>query len=515
MDTLNKLCYTNPVTTIGHSGSDSCLTVHAGISHSENGGHPMAIQVSLKKNFIMNMLLTASSMIFPLITYPYVSRILLPEGMGRVAFVTSVVSYFSMVSSLGIPTYGIRACAQVRDSKEELTRTVHEIFIINACMTLIVYLFFFLAVFFVKQLHQEKALFLICGSTLFFNLIGMEWMYKALEQYQYITIRSVFFKAVSVVLMLATIHSRSDYVLYGALTILAGVGSNIFNFFHARKYISFRPGTKYNFRQHLTPILVFFAFSVATTIYTNLDTAMLGFFKGNIEVGYYNAAVKIKEILVAFVTALGTVMLPRISYYVKGGQIREFTSLVKKAMDFVLFSALPICVYFIFTADNSILFLAGDSFYGAIRPMQLIMPTLICIGITNIIGIQILVPLGKEKLVVLSTCAGAITDLILNALLIPEFAACGAALGTLSAEIIVLAVQLHFIRPVLPDLFEKVQYKKLLPALFLASCALCAVKPLLHMGLFFSLVVTALLFFSVYLLALLLLKYQFPLKKPC
>lgn len=146
--------------------------------------------------------------------------------------------------------------------------------------------------------------------------------------------------------MLATIHSKSDYVLYGALTILAGVGSNIFNFFHARKYISFRPGTKYNFRQHLTPVLVFFAFSVATTIYTNLDTAMLGFFKGNIEVGYYNAAVKIKEILVAFVTALGTVMLPRISYYVKGGQIREFTSLVKKRWILSFFRPADLCLFY-------------------------------------------------------------------------------------------------------------------------------------------------------------------------
>ena len=473
----------------------------------------MPAQVSLKKNFIMNILLTASSMIFPLITYPYVSRILLPEGMGRVAFVTSVVSYFSMVASLGIPTYGIRACAQIRDNKLQLTRTVHEIFFINACTTFFVYIIFLLAIIFVPQLRREKALFVICGSTFFFNLIGMEWMYKGLEQYQYITIRSVAFKAISVVLMLAMIHSESDYVLYGFLTILSGVGSNIFNFFHSRKYISFHLEKNYNFKKHLSPILVFFAFSVATTIYTNLDTAMLGFFKGNTEVGYYNAAVKIKEILVAFVTALGTVLLPRISYYVKEGLIDDFTVLVKNAMDFIFFAAAPICIFFIFMADSSILFLSGEAFHGAIQPMRIIMPTLICIGITNIIGVQILIPLGKEKLVVYSTCAGAVTDLILNCVFIPLFAASGAALGTLAAEIVVLGVQVYFIRNKLPGLFANIQYGKLLPALFFSSLILYIVKGNLHIGIFFTLVVTALIFFSSYLLVLFFLKYQFPFKK--
>lgn len=474
----------------------------------------MTVQVSLKKNFIMNMLLTASSMIFPLITYPYVSRVLLPEGMGRVAFVISVVSYFSMLASLGIPTYGIRACARVRDDRDELTRTVHEIFLINLCTTLLVYLFFLLAVFIVPQLKTEKILFIICGSTLFFNLIGMEWMYKALEQYQYITVRSIAFKALSVILMLAMIHSESDYIQYGILTILSSVGSNIFNFIHAKKYISFQRKKSYNFRRHLTPIFIFFAFSVATTIYTNLDTAMLGFFKGNTEVGYYTAAVKIKEILVAFVTALGAVLLPRISYYVNEGRIDEFRDLVKKAMVFILFSAAPICIFFIFMADDSILFLAGEAFRGAIQPMRIIMPTLICIGITNIIGIQILIPIGKEKLVVYSTCAGAVTDLILNCILIPRFAASGAALGTLAAEIVVLMVQIYFIRGKYPDLFFNIQYQKLIPALLVSSFGLYVAKKSLHLGHFFMLALTASIFFSIYLLVLFLLRYDFPFKKP-
>lgn len=474
----------------------------------------MANQVSLKKNFIMNILLTGSSMIFPLITYPYVSRVLLPEGTGRVAFVLSVISYFSMLASLGIPTYGIRACAQVRDNKAELSRTVQEIFLINAVTTFIVYLLFFLTLIFIPKLRQEKTLFLICGSTLFFNLLGMEWMYKALEQYQYITIRSIIFKAISVFLMLMTVRSKNDCLQYGGLTILSGVGSNLFNFFHARKFISFHVQKNYNFRKHLSPIFIFFAFSVATTIYTNLDTAMLGFFKGSTEVGYYNAAVRIKDLLVSFVTALGAVLLPRISYYVKMGQVEKFSILVKRALDFILFISVPVCIFFLFMADSSILFLAGDAFRNSIFPMQIIMPTLICIGVTNIIGVQILIPLGREILVVYSTCAGAVTDLLLNCIFIPRFASSGAAFGTLAAEIVVLIAQLFFIRNEMPDLFSGVQYKKLIPALAVSSVVLYFVKINLHTGNFLALVITSIIFFSIYLGTLFLIKYKFPLEWP-
>ena len=319
----------------------------------------MNFQTSIKKNFIMNVILTASSLIFPLITFPYVSRILLPEGTGRVAFVLSIISYFSMVASLGIPTYGIRACAQVRDDQEKLSQTVQEIFIINACMTGLVYIAYFLSILMVEHLRQEKTLFFLCGSTLFFNLIGMEWLYKALEQYQYITVRSLIFKVISVVLMFLMVRSPSDCIQYGFLSILADVGSNAFNFIHARKFISMAPRKHYNFRQHMKPILIFFAFSASVTIYKYLDTAMLGFMKGNQEVGYYSASVRITDLLVSFVTAPGAVLLPRISYYVKEGRLKEFSSLVHKALDLILFVSVPVCIYFEFMADSSIFFISG------------------------------------------------------------------------------------------------------------------------------------------------------------
>ena len=134
-------------------------------------------QKSLKLNVIMNMILTMSSFIFPLITFPYVSRILLPEGTGKVSFATSLISYFSMFAQLGIPTYGIRACAKVRDNRQELTRTAQELLIINLIMSVISYVVLFIAIAFVPRLQNEKTLYVIVSLTIILTSIGMEWLY--------------------------------------------------------------------------------------------------------------------------------------------------------------------------------------------------------------------------------------------------------------------------------------------------------------------------------------------------
>ena len=392
-------------------------------------------QKSLKLNFIMNAILTMSSFIFPLITFPYVSRILQPVGTGRVAFATSLITYFNMFAQLGIPTYGVRACAKVRDNREELTRTAHELLFINLFMSLLSYIGLGAALFFIPRLREEKALYLVISLTIFLSAVGMEWLYKALEQYTYITVRSITFKFAALIAMFLLVHEKDDYVIYGGITIFASSASNIFNWIHARKYIDRKWIGNYHIKKHLKAIFIFFSMACATMIYTNLDAVMLGFMKTDEDVGYYNAAVKIKTILVSIVTSLGTVLLPRVSYYVEHGQMDKFREISAKALNFVVLAAVPLMIYFMIFARYGIYFLSGSAYEGSILPMQIIMPTLLFIGITNILGIQILVPLGKEKIVLYSEIAGAVTDLILNTLLIPPYAYAGAALVTLASQI--------------------------------------------------------------------------------
>lgn len=267
---------------------------------------------SVKYNFIMNFILTATQFVFPLITFPYVSRVLGASANGKIAFASSVANYFMMIASLGIPTYGVRACAQVRDNNEKLSKTVKEIFLINMSMTILVMLTYIICIFTVPQFANNRILFVINGLNILLNMFGMNWVFQALEQYDYITFRSIFFKLISIVFMFLFVHQQQDYIIYGFITIFAAVGSYILNFIRIQKLINFKISGPFNIKRHLKPILILFAQSLAVSIYTNLDTVMLGFLKTDTDVGYYNAAIKIKTILLSLVTSLGNVLLPRI-----------------------------------------------------------------------------------------------------------------------------------------------------------------------------------------------------------
>ncbi len=460
---------------------------------------------TVKYNFLMNAILTGSSFLFPMITFPYISRVLLPEGVGRVNFATAVAYYFTMFAMLGAPTYGVRACARIRDDREKLSCVVQEILIINLIAGILVYGAFFCSVQMIPRLRQDSVLFYIMGTAIFLNLVGVEWLYKGLEEYSYITIRSVLFKLASIVLMLLFVRTQNDYVIYGTISLLANSGYNLLNLWNLKKYVSLYPIRHCNITRHLKPILLFFLMSVATTIYTNLDTVMLGFMKTDTDVGYYSAAVKVKNILVSLVTALGTVLLPRVSYYAEHHMEEAFIRICQKALNFVVVAAFPLTIYFILFAEESVVFLSGQSFYGAVLPMQIIMPTILFIGVTNVLGIQIMVPLGKEHLVFYSVLAGAAVNLIINLLCIPTMSSVGAAVGTLIAEGTVLIVQLLLLRNHMRMLVQSIAPGKLLAAIVCAVLSCIWVKQL-TLPVFFALFLSAALFFGIYGLILLLLR---------
>lgn len=460
---------------------------------------------SLRINFLMNALLTMSSFIFPLITFPYISRILLPVGSGKISFATSFVQYFNMFAQLGIPVYGIRICAQVRDNRKELTRTAHELLFLNILMGLISYIILGVLIVTVPRLRQERTLYIIISFTIVLTAIGMNWLYQALEQYTYITIRSIIFKIIAILAMFLLVHEQEDYVIYGAISIFAASASNICNFINIHKYIDLKFVGKYNIRRHIKPVLVFFAMSCATTIYTNLDTVMLGFMKTDEDVGYYNTAVKIKSILVSLVTSLGAVLLPRASYFIKQGNMSEFKRINKKALNFVLLVSCPLTVYFIMFAKAGIFFLSGKEFGGSILPMQIIMPTLIFIGVSNILGIQMLIPLGKEKIVLYSEIAGAAVDLIINALLIPRYASAGAAIGTVAAELVVVCFQAFALRNDIGQYFKGISYIKILIAV-VTSTVVCIWFTQVKWSNFSVLMSSGCTFFAIYGVVLLVLR---------
>ena len=397
---------------------------------------------SIQYNFIMNIILKMSAFVFPLISFPYVSRVLKASGNGKIAFAAAVVNYFSLFASLGIPSYGVKACAQVRDNKEKLSTTVQELLLINFCCTAVSYIAFICMMLIVPEFSNEPVLLWINSTSIFLSAIGVEWFYQAIEQYDYITFRNIAFKILSIVLMFAFVKTSEDYIIYAGITVVGTYGSNVLNAFKLPQYISLKKTTKYSIRRHIAPIVSLFLYNAATTIYTNLDTVMLGMMASNNQVGYYNAAVKIKGILASAVTAMSAVLLPRVSYYLSNNNRKEFLRVIQKTFQFVLLISIPLAVFFDLASKLTIIILAGEDYLNSIIPMQIITPAIIFIGIGSITAWQMLIPLCMEKVTVIGAIVGAIIDLIINFLLIPKFGASGAAIGTLVAEIGVVGV--HF-----------------------------------------------------------------------
>lgn len=458
----------------------------------------MAGEKPLAYNVLLNGLFKALSLTFPVIAFPYASRILLPEGIGKVSFATSMLAYFTMLAQMGVPTYGIQACAKAMDNKEELSRTVHELWLISLLTMGLSYSIFFALLSVVPRLQDDRVLLLAMGTMVFLKVIGLEWLYQALEQYSYLTITSLAFKAIAIPALFIIVRDRQDYICYGVLLVFASYAPGIINFVHARKFIYVKFLGNYHIKRHVKQIAVLFAVSCASMLYTNMDTVMLGMIKDSEEVGYYNTAVNMKEVLVSLVTAAGMVLLPRISYYVDKGMEREFKAICKKAIHTMLCAAFPVAVYFIIFAKETIILVSGVAFLNSVLPMQIIMPTVLFIGLTNIIGIQVFVAIGREKDTLRSVLAGVAVDLVLNSILIPLYGAAGAAAGTFMAEIAVFLVQYGYIKEAAGRPFEGVCWKKLIKACFMGMIASLWIKTA-NLPAVFSLIFSAILFFGSYI----------------
>lgn len=456
--------------------------------------------ISIKVNFVMNAILNISYIVFPLITFPYISRILLPEGTGKISFATSFTNYFLMFSQLGLQTYGIRECSKCREEKDKLTVLVSELFSINCILTVAAYLVLLIIVLGVPKFFEERKLILVMSVSIILNTLGMHYLFKGLEKYTYITVRSIIFKFLALIAMFLLIHSKEDYIVYGGISVFAASASSITNFIHSKKYINKLTFRLKKCKVHIEALSTFFLLDCATTFYTNLDVLMVGFINTNTDVGYYNAAVKIKLLLVSLVTSLGAVLLPRVSYYIKLGDNEKYLSTIKIAFHFIYLISIPMVVFFVINAKQCIYFLSGIEYEKSILPMKIIMPILLLTGLSNLISLQILVPNEHEKYVFISQVAGIAVDFVLNLILIPRFKSTGAAVATVMAEFIVLLFEIYFVKKKTQiNILIVNNISKIILISVISGVAIYFVnKGTIYLGVFVSLIISAILFFAIY-----------------
>ena len=412
---------------------------------------------SVKVNYILNLINTGTQMLFPLITFPYVCRVIEADGIGQINFFQSIISYISLFTCLGIPMYAIREIARDRSDVVQMNRTAMEILLLHSMLTLVGYAIVAILCLTVPQIQVNIPLFLILSLTIFFTAIGCEWFYQGIEDFKYITIRGLIIKTVSVVLLFIFVKSKTDLLYYGCYTVFGVLGGNIFNFFRLRKYIH-RENiifSELHIKRHVKPVLKVFSFSVVTSIYLQLNTVLLGFLKNALAVGYFAAATKVMQMLLTMSACLGPVMMPRASHLIAENKEDEFNRLIQKSYDFTLAIALPMTIGLIFCAPSLITALCGVKFEHSILPSQIIAPIILMVAISNVFGIQVLFPKGKINIVTLCCGIGAVADLILNLCLIPFFSYIGTSIAYLGAEV-ATTVSMYFIgRRYIPIIYFK------------------------------------------------------------
>ena len=423
---------------------------------------------SIKKNVVLNITYNILNIIFPLITFPYVSRVLMVEGLGNVTFFSTMANYAIMLSALGINTYGVRAVSRVRDNKKQLSKVTVELLIINAVASVTVVLLLLISSLYVTKFSSEPILLAINCALIFTSPFGLNFLFYGLEQYRYITKLSILVKTIALILVFLLVKTNDDYCVYAAITAFSTIGAYIFNLLYARKFITFTELKNLEYSPHFNSMMFFFASSLAVSVYISLDTIMLGFISGDEQVGLYAVAVKIKTLLLIVVNAISAVLFPRLSYYIATNRLDDFRNVLKKSFSTILMISIPLTIFFIIESKDSVLFLGGQDYLEASSCMKIIMPILILSGISNITGNQILLPIGKEKCFMKAVIAGAFIDLILNILLMPTWGCIGAAVATLLAECTQLSIQMYYSKVyVIPA----IQWKVILHIVFSTFCS--------------------------------------------
>ena len=412
---------------------------------------------SLGLNAILNSLQSLLNLIFPLITFPYISRTLSVDGVGKYNFANSIVNYFILLAALGISVFAVREGAKLRDNREEFSLFASRIFTINIISTIISYLVLFLVLALSPSLQRYNIAILIFSIQIFFTTLGVDWIYTIFEEYGYITVRNIIFKIISTVLLFIFVRHRDDYLNYIIISVVASTGSYLLNFFHAKKFCDIKLVFNFNWKTYLTPILVIFASTVAIKIYLSSDVTMIGFLKNEYTVGIYSTATKIYSIVGAMLLAITAVTIPRLAMLMGQKRMVEYNKLLQQLINMILVIILPGIMGLFMISKDVILIIAGEKYLRATVALQITCFAMLGSAMSTVFNQCALMPAKREKKTLISSSASALLNIGLNFILIPIFAEKGAAFTTVLAEFTMMTMNFYFSRDITGFVFKNKQ----------------------------------------------------------
>lgn len=410
---------------------------------------------SIATNTFFYVIYKVLNMLFPLVTSVYLARVLGPTYVGKVSYAQSILSYFTVVASLGIPTYGMREIAKVNNDSTKRNKIFSELFILNLFSSIVCSLVYSILILCVNNYHADIKLFFAVGLTLYLNIFNIDWFYSGQEEYVYISVRSLIIKIISLGAILFGVKNQSDYITYALITSVATTGNYVWNVINLRNRVKITIHGL-DFKIHLKPVLVLLMTSLATDLYNQVDITMLGIMCSDDVVGYYSNGIRLIRMINTVTTAISATILPRMCLYYKEKKKEKYKELFWVIADVVIVIALPCTIGIILVAEPLVKVLFGIDFLPTVQIIQWLAPIILIISVSYLVGSVVLTSTNNERYLLRATITGSVTNVLLNALLIPFFSTIGAVVASLIGETAVFVIHFKYGRKYIQN---KIDYK--------------------------------------------------------
>jgi O-antigen/teichoic acid export membrane protein len=400
-------------------------------------------------NAFLNMIKTSLSILFPLITYPYISRTLGVSNLGKINYTSSLIGYFSLIATLGISTYAIREGGKVRENKEKLQKLGNQLFTLNILTTLLSFVFVLVTIFFFISSKEYRILLAIQSLTIFFTTIGVDWINVIFEDYLYITIRSVIIQLISLCFIFIFVKSPEDIYTYSIMTVLASGITCVMNLVYCRKYLKLKLTSNLEINKHM---------GLAINVYVNSDVLILQWMKGPYYVGLYTIAVRIYSIIKNMLASLYSVAIPKLSNYFEEKNFILFKRTYTKMLSIIILILLPMSSLLWVLSENIIEFMGGDSFSDSAITLKILSVSLIGAIFGGILTYALNIPIGKEKINLKGSIYGIFVNITFSIILIPFLNQNGAAIATVLSEFFIVIYNLL----ILKEYDKYIEFKKII-----------------------------------------------------
>lgn len=393
----------------------------------------------LSINSIFNVVYNLANVIFPLVIMSYASRILRDDGIGVVAYGQNIASYFVVFATLGLPMYGVREIAKSTKNTILLNRLFTELFSINFISSLVASVLYIILIF-STSLKNDFLLYLCCGVQIFMNFFNIDWLYQGLEEYIYISCRSIVIKVISLICIFLFVKNRQDYIIFAFISSFAICANYLFNIFHARRFVEFE-FDDINIKKHIYPILILGLTILLSSIYSKADITMMGFLSNNSSIGLYNNAHKIVDAVIVVCTSISATFLPQLSIAFVHDKIK-FYKLIETGISWQSFFAFPLMVGCFVLSPIFVPIIFGSYFIESSLTVQIFAPLIVIKSFCNLLCYQLVIATGNEKKRIPAYLCAAFVNVVLNAILIPLFHQNGAAFASVTSELIVNGILL-------------------------------------------------------------------------